>query len=210
MPSAPPRILALGDSYTIGEGVPAAGRWPALLVQRLRREGMVVADPQLVAVTGWSTDELAAAMDTAEFEPPYALVTLLIGVNNQYRGRDAGNYRTEFHALLARAVALAGAEAGKVVVLSIPDWGVTPFAAGQVRDSTRIAAELDVYNAIGRDEAARAGAHWLDITGISRACGAAPGMLADDGLHPSATQYMLWMQRLLPLAREVLRKPVHS
>lgn len=210
MSSAPLRILALGDSYTIGEGVSAAERWPALLAQRLRREGMVVAEPQIVAVTGWTTDELATAMDAADFEPPYALVTLLIGVNNQYRGRDAGNYRTEFHALLARAVALAGDDGGNVVVLSIPDWGVTAFAAEQVHDGTRIAAELDVYNAIARDETARSGAHWLDITGISRACGAAPGMLAGDGLHPSATQYMLWTQRLLPLARGALRKPAPS
>ncbi|HET7360234.1 MAG TPA: GDSL-type esterase/lipase family protein [Rhodanobacteraceae bacterium] len=205
MPSTPLRVLALGDSYTVGEGVPADGRWPALLVHRLQREGLVLAEPQLVAATGWTTDELDAAMDAAAFNAPYALVTLLVGVNNQYRGRGVDEYRGQLRHLVARAVALAGDDARRVVLLSTPDWGVTGFARDRGDDAHAIAGAIDAFNTVAREEAARGGAHWLDITAISRACAALPGMLAADGLHPSATQYALWTQQLLPLARAILR-----
>lgn len=189
------RYLALGDSYTIGEAVAADQRWPAVLVQHLRRAGMAIEDPQIIAVTGWTTDELAQGMDEATLPPPYDLVSLQIGVNNQYRGRPAEEYRDQFASLLARGVALAGHRAACVVVVSIPDWGVTRFAHEQGRDSTRIASELDRYNAIAREEAARAGAHFVDITGISRQW---PLLVADDGLHPAAAQYALWVDAILP------------
>jgi len=195
------RYLALGDSYSIGEGVPVAGRWPVQLVTRLRREGLAVDEPVIVATTGWTTDELAAAMDGTVFEPPYDLVSLLIGVNNQYRGRDADDYRAEFKRMRDRAIALADGRAARVLVLSIPDWGVTPFAHGSGRDVTRIARELDVYNAIARDETLGEGAHWVDITGISRQH---PALLAEDGLHPSAAQYALWTEAALPIAYAML------
>lgn len=194
--------LALGDSYTIGEAVPAASRWPALLVQQLRRVGVVIDDPQIVAVTGWTTDELAHAMDAASLAPAYDLVTLQIGVNNQYRGRPATEYRAEFTVLLDRAIALAGHRPAHVVVVSIPDWGVTRFATEQGRESTRVAAELDAYNAIGREEARRAGVAFVDITGISRAH---PQLVADDGLHPSAAQYVLWTQAIEPVVLHAVR-----
>ena len=204
-PAIPPlHYLALGDSYTIGEAVPAHERWPLELVRRLRRRGVVIDDPRIVAVTGWTTDELAAGMDAAELSPPFDLVTLQIGVNNQYRGRPPGEYRTQFAALLARAIALASGHAGHVVVLSIPDWGVTRFAREQARDAVRIAYELDVFNAIARDEASRAGAHFVDITGISRRH---PMFIARDGLHPSAAQYRLWVDRIAPVVRMALRQP---
>ena len=193
--------LALGDSYTIGESVPAEGRWPAQLAAMLRTEGKALAEPTILATTGWTTDELSAAMDGAGFAPSYDLVSLLIGVNNQYRGRSTDNYREEFRALLQRAIVLAGARASRVLVLSIPDWGVTPFAHGSGRDVLRIADELDTYNAIAREEAARQGAHWVDITPISRQH---PGLLAGDGLHPSAAQYALWAEAALPVARVML------
>src|ERR1700761_1657132 len=138
------RYLALGDSYSIGEGVPEAGRWPVQLAVRLRREGIALDDPTIIATTGWTTEELSAAMDTASFAPPYDLVSLLIGVNNQYRGRDADDYRREFQHMRGRARALEGSRADRVLVLSIPDWGVTPFAHGSGRDVLRIASELDV------------------------------------------------------------------
>lgn len=195
------RYLALGDSYSIGEGVPEAGRWPVQLAVRLRREGVALEEPSILATTGWTTDELSAAMDGAAFTPPYDLVSLLIGVNNQYRGRNAENYRDEFRALLDRAVALAGARAERVLVLSIPDWGVTPFAHGSGRDVLRIAEELDVYNAIAREETERRHAHFVDITGISRLH---PALLADDGLHPSAAQYALWTEAAVPTVVEML------
>jgi lysophospholipase L1-like esterase len=195
------RYLALGDSYSIGEGVPDAGRWPVQLAVRLRREGVALDDPTIIATTGWTTDELSAAMDAFAFEPPYDLVSLLIGVNNQYRGRSADDYRSEFRGLLERAVALAGGRSERVLVLSIPDWGVTPFAHGSGRDVLQIAGELDVYNAIAQEEAGRRGAQFADITGISRLH---PALLADDGLHPSAAQYALWTEAAVPAAVAML------
>jgi lysophospholipase L1-like esterase len=197
-----PTYLALGDSYTIGEAVAAHERWPAVLVQRLRHGGMPIDEPQIVAVTGWTTDELAQGMDAAALLPPYGLVTLQIGVNNQYRGRPAGDYREQFAGLLDRAIALAGGRAARVVVASIPDWGVTRFAREQGRDRARVAAELDAYNALARAETERAGARFVDITGISREH---PGLLADDGLHPSAGQYALWVEAIEPAVRAALR-----
>ena len=123
------RFLALGDSYTIGEAVPPEARWPVLLADALRAHGFPFAAPTIIAQTGWTTDELSAAIDRADPQGPYDLVTLLIGVNNQYRGGSVAEYRTEFRALLHRAIGFAGGTAGRVVVVSIPDWSVTPFAA---------------------------------------------------------------------------------
>lgn len=194
--------LALGDSYTIGESVAADERWPALLVQQLRTNGLAVDEPQILAVTGWTTDELSRAMDEASLTSPYALVSLQIGVNNQYRGRSADEYRTQFTALLARAVALADDRARHVLVVSIPDWGVTRFAAGQGRDRPTIARELDAYNAIAREASERSGARFVDITGISRAY---PELVAGDGLHPSAEQYRRWLAAIAPAAAQALR-----
>lgn len=197
----PLTYLALGDSYTIGEGVPAAGRWPVQLAARLRDEGVPLAEPTILATTGWTTDELSATMDAATFSPPYALVSLLIGVNNQYRGRDEDEYRTTFGALLARAVALAGGRAGHVVVVSIPDWGVTRFAHEGGRDRAAIAAALDRHNAIAHAATRAAGAAFVDITDLSRAW---PDELAADGLHPDARQYARWAARLAPAVRAAL------
>lgn len=197
----PLTYLALGDSYTIGEGVPAEGRWPLQLAALLRDEGKVLAEPGILATTGWTTDELSAAMDGASFAPAYDLVSLLIGVNNQYRGRGVDDYREEFRRLLQRAIALAGGHPGRTLVLSIPDWGVSPFARDSGRDTARIAAELDAYNAVAHEETLRLGARWVDITAISRRHAA---LLADDGLHPSATQYALWAEAALPVVRDML------
>ncbi|MEZ2417047.1 SGNH/GDSL hydrolase family protein [Luteibacter sp. RCC_6_2] len=198
-----PAFLALGDSYTIGEGVPDEGRWPVQLVARLRESGIAVGAPRIVATTGWTTDELSAAMDAAALQPGYALVTLLIGVNNQYRGRPATEYREQFLALLRRAAALSG-DVRRVVVVSIPDWGVTAFAEG--RDRAAIGREIDTFNAIARDETLRMHARWVDVTPASREAGAKPGMLVDDGLHPSAAQYAEWVKRIFPEAQAALRE----
>ena len=196
------RYLALGDSYTVGEGVATRDCWPFALVRQLRHRGVVIDDPRIVAVTGWSTDELAAGIDAAVLTPPYELVSLQIGVNNQYRGHPPDEYRSQFAALLARAIGLAGARAGRVVVLSIPDWGVTRFAREQARDAVRIAHELDVFNAIARDEAACAGTRFVDITAISRR---QPQRVVDDGLHPSAAHYALWVAAIAPVMQAALR-----
>lgn len=198
------RFLALGDSYTIGEGVADDERWPAQLARRLRARGVAIDEPEIIARTGWTTDELAAAMDAARISPPYALVTLLIGVNNQYRGRDVANYRNEFSTLLDRAIILAG-DPTRVIVVSIPDWGVTGFASAQARDATQIGAEVDAYNAAALASSNERGVCFVDVTALSREAGDASAMLVEDGLHPSAAQYALWTQQILPPAAQALR-----
>ena len=196
--------LALGDSYTIGEGIDEAGRWPLQLAAALREEGIALADPRIIATTGWTTDELSAAIDAAAPPGRSGFVSLLVGVNNQYRGRALANYREEFDALLVRAVGLAGNRAGRVLVLSIPDWGVTPFAAGTGRERATIARELDDYNAAARALCEARGIAFVDITQVSRQLGAEPTMLAADGLHPSAAMYAQWTRLALPVARRLL------
>jgi lysophospholipase L1-like esterase len=195
------RFLALGDSYTIGEKVDSAGRWPVQLARALRARKLNVGDPEIVARTGWTTDELAAGMEIAAPAGPYSLVSLLIGVNNQYRGRDPEQYRAEFKSLLARAVEFAGGNASRVIVLSIPDWGVTPFATG--RDRAKIAGEIDRFNAIGRAEVLGGGARWVDVTPASREEHA--GWVGADGLHPTAAQYARWAELALDAAAAALK-----
>jgi lysophospholipase L1-like esterase len=195
----PLRYLALGDSYTIGESVPVEGRWPVQLAASLRADGIAIDEPTIVAKTGWTTDELSAAIDEAKLEPPYDLVSLLIGVNNQYRGRASAEYRGEFDALLTRAIGFAGGDAKKVFVLSIPDWGTTPFAISSGRDRAQIARELDEYNAVAKEIATQRGVAFVDITGISREDVAPTEFLADDGLHPSSAQYARWAAAALPV-----------
>jgi lysophospholipase L1-like esterase len=197
------RFLALGDSYTIGEGVSAAERWPVQLAARLRARGVPVGEPEIIARTGWTTDELAAALEQAAPQGPYDLVSLLIGVNNQYRGRDVEEYRAQFARLLERAIGLAGGEAGRVLVLSIPDWGVTPFAEG--RDARAIAREIDAFNAANAAEARRLGARYVDVTGISRRARDEAGLIAGDGLHPSGEMYGRWAEAALEVADNMAR-----
>ncbi|HET7931763.1 MAG TPA: SGNH/GDSL hydrolase family protein [Rhodanobacteraceae bacterium] len=196
-------FIALGDSYTIGEGVAESERWPRQLAARLRNAGLELGDPQIVARTGWTTDELATALDAEGLAPPYALVTLLIGVNDQYRGRGLDAYRAQFHGLLQRAVGLAGGDAARVVVVSIPDWGVTPFARAEHRDAREVADQINAFNAEARVQAGRAGAAWVDVTGISRSADAGTELVAD-GLHPSGAQYTRWSEAILPAARAAL------
>ncbi len=198
----PPRLLALGDSYTVGEGVPEAGRWPVQLARRLAAEGVMLAPPHIIAATGWTTDALSAAMDAAQLTPGVDLVTLLIGVNNQYRGRSAAEYIVQFGQLLARAVALAGGRPGRVVVVSIPDWGVTRFAREHGHDAAAIGATLDRFNALAQATTEAAGAAFIDITDLSRKHS---DELADDGLHPDARQYARWVERIAPAAHRALR-----
>jgi lysophospholipase L1-like esterase len=203
--------LALGDSYTIGENVEPAGRWPMQLAAALRAEGIVIDDPRIIATTGWTTDELSAAIDAAEpLGEEHALVSLLIGVNNQYRGRAVDEYAREFAVLLERAIGFAGRRADRVFVLAIPDWGVTPFAADSGRDTAAIARELDAYNAAASKLCAERGVVFIDIAPVSRARGAEPAMLADDGLHPSASMYAEWARLALPAVRRMLSKDMLS
>ncbi|MBK9655210.1 MAG: SGNH/GDSL hydrolase family protein [Rhodanobacteraceae bacterium] len=220
-PAPPARYLALGDSYTIGESVPVAARWPTRLAELLRAEGITLANPEIIARTGWTTDELSAALDAIERgervaladdefapmpAPPYQLVSLLIGVNNQYRGRPLDEYRAQLRTLIERAVAYAGGQPERVIVLSIPDWGVTPFAAEHGRDAALVGAEIDAYNAAKRAECARAEVAYIDITGLTREAATRRELLADDGLHPSAIDYQRWAQAALPAAKAALAR----
>ena len=197
------RYLALGDSYTIGESVAVADRYPVQLARELK-----LGEPEIIAKTGWTTDELNAAIDKAmvKADPhgPYDLVTLLIGVNNQYRGRDVRNYRTEFGALLQRAIALAGDRPAHVVVVSIPDWAVTPFGRSSGRDTSLMSLELDLYNAANAQIAGALHARYCDVTLASRDRGDHRDMLVGDGLHPSASMYRRWLNAILPQARAAL------
>jgi lysophospholipase L1-like esterase len=198
----PKRFLALGDSYTIGEGVEAAQAWPAQLASAMRAAKINLGDPLIVARSGWTTDELASGISIAPIEPPYELVTLLIGVNNQYRGRNTEQYRAEVVSLLAQAVEFAGGIATRVVVVSMPDWGVTPFAEG--KDRAEIGAEIDAFNAINSEAAKKAGARYADITAISRE--KHDRWTVADGLHPSAAQYARWVPVIRDPSTSALRK----
>lgn len=195
------RYLALGDSYTIGESVSEADRWPHQLVQQLEAEGIQV-ELTIIARTGWTVEELWQGMQARPPEGTYDLVTLLVGVNNQYRGYPVKDYRQDFQFMLGKAIDYAGGEPGKVIVLSIPDWGITPFAAG--RDSAQIAAEIDGFNAVNRDEATSAGVRYVDITAISRMASQDPELIAGDGLHPSGKMYARWTEAVLPVVREIV------
>lgn len=199
----PIRYLALGDSYTIGESVQADQRWPAQLVVALEEQGVLVEDLVLVAQTGWTTGELLAGIEGRDPQGTFELVTLLIGVNNQYRGGRLPVYEAEFRSLLEQAIGFAGGEARRVVVLSIPDWGVTEYAQG--RDRQRIAREIDQFNAVNRAQAEELGARYVDVTPISREAEADASLIAEDGLHPSGEMYRRWVELVLPEALAALR-----
>jgi lysophospholipase L1-like esterase len=190
-------FLALGDSYTIGESVATSERWPVQLARLLRERQINIDDPTIIARTGWTTAELSTGIDRAKPQGVYDLVSLLIGVNNQYRGRSEEEYRREFVALLQRSIAFADQRFERVIVLSIPDWGVTPFAGG--RDRAAIGAAIDRFNAINREETERAGAQYVDVTPVSREAVSDPALIARDGLHPSGKMYAAWARLALPV-----------
>ncbi|HVR44359.1 MAG TPA: GDSL-type esterase/lipase family protein [Thermoanaerobaculia bacterium] len=199
----PPRILSLGDSYTIGEGIDPGKSWPRQLTGILGARGIELGAPEIVARTGWSTAELAAAIDERELSGGWPLVTLLAGVNDQYRGRTLEEFQPSFAALVERAIRLAGGEARRLLVLSIPDWGATPFA--RERDRIAIAAAIDDYNAAASAIALGAGAGWVDVTGHSRRAADDATLVAEDGLHLSVTAHRQWAEFLAPLAETILR-----
>jgi lysophospholipase L1-like esterase len=188
-------FLSLGDSYTIGEGVPLYDGFPYQTVQLLRRTGHSFQAPEIIARTGWTTDELSAGINRLRLQPPYSVVTLLIGVNNQYRGRTVGEYAEQFTQLLSQAIGFAGTPL-RVFVLSIPDWGMAPFAAENGHDGQRIALEIDNFNATAREITVRRRLPFIDITAHGRATGSAATAFTADGLHPAASIYRHWAQLL--------------
>lgn len=192
--------LALGDSYTIGESVETDERFPVQLSEKLTKNGFLVGPPEIVAQTGWTTDELAAGIAKRELKEKYDLVTLLIGVNNQFRGRDSDEYRIQFAELLQTAIGFAGDEAN-VIVVSIPDYGVTPF--GRERNPEKIAREIDHYNRINFEETQKTGARYINITGISRQAETSAELIASDGLHPSGEMYRMWVEVIFLVAQQI-------
>ncbi|WP_080238274.1 SGNH/GDSL hydrolase family protein [Spirosoma rigui] len=195
-------FLSIGDSYTIGESVDASDRWSVQLAGLLRKQGVDIADPDIIAKTGWTTAELQEAIQQSGNQKKYDFVSLLIGVNNQYRGQSQDRYRAEFRKLVQTAINFAGGKAGRVLVLSIPDWGVSPFAAG--RDRPKIATEIDAFNAIAEDECRKMAIAYVDITPLSRQAAGDASQFASDGLHYSGKQMRQWAETALPVARTLL------
>jgi lysophospholipase L1-like esterase len=197
--------LALGDSYTIGEGVEAGDRYPNQLVSRLNQSGTLhFAAPQIIAKTGWTVDELQTGIEAITLKSEgYDLVTLLIGVNNQYRGRSINDFEMEFEVMLLQAIGFARGKNDHVIVVSIPDWGITPFAFEKAVDQERIAAEIDAYNAAKKSVCSKMEVVFVDITTDYRAVGARPKMVAADGLHPSGEVYSRWTSQLLNMVQKI-------
>ncbi|MEO8149233.1 MAG: SGNH/GDSL hydrolase family protein [Bacteroidia bacterium] len=197
------KYLALGDSYTIGESVPMNENFPHQLVSRLNENGNVVSPPEIIATTGWTTDELIKAIEEKNPSHDFDLVTLLIGVNNQYRGYDIGIYKKEFEQLLHIAIKCANGNKHHVIVVSIPDYGVTAFAAAM--DKEKIHSELDQYNLISKQICEKEGVDYVDITAGSRKASDDTSLIAGDGLHPSGKMYEQWVEAMLPKVVEIIK-----
>lgn len=201
------RWLALGDSYTIGEGVPEAERWTSQLARRLRHVHVPVDDPHVIATTGWTTDELWQAVDAEQPAQAWDFVTLLIGVNNLYRGHALAEYQRDYAMLLAHAVAFARGRADRVLALSFPDWGQTPFGAQSGRDLAQVSRETDAWNAAASALCAERDIAWLDITAATRATGTDADNVVADALHPAPGIHAMWAEIALPVARMALMGP---
>ena len=197
-------LLCLGDSYTIGESVLPAENFPNQTISLLRQGGYAFEDPEILAKTGWTTDELQTAIDNNSFKNAYDFVTLLIGVNNQYRGRTVEGYKAEFESLLKQAIQFANGKARHVIVLSIPDWGVTPFARD--RDTKQIAIEIDNFNGANKAISQEYKVGYVDITPTTREAATDRSLVASDGLHPSAKEYAKWSERLSLLVKSIIKE----
>ena len=196
------RFLALGDSYTIGEKVKPSERWPVQLAHEIRENRIDLSDPVIIAQTGWTTANLISAMDKAKVDSNYDLVMLLIGVNNQYQHRSIDEYKSEFAELLKRSITAAKGDAGHVIVLSIPDWGVMPFAQGS--DRAKIGTEIDAFNIVAKVQCDAAHIPWVDVTPVSRTAASQPTFIAGDGLHPSGEQYARWVEMAIPVVQKAI------
>lgn len=189
--------LALGDSYTIGESVPDNKRWPVQLAGILRNNGIAIDDPRIIAKTGWTTLDLTEAIDDNELNPPYDFVSLLIGVNDQYGGLNFEKYHDRFRYLLKKSIELADGQNDHVLVVSIPDYSVTPF--GQARDPEKISRELKKYNATNKSIAENLDVHYVNITPVSQEAVNDESLIASDELHPSGKMYNQWVEKIAPI-----------
>ena len=196
-------LLALGDSYTIGEGVPLHESFPYQTIQLLRKNGFHIHTPEIVAQTGWTTFELAEHILHTKLNEHYDFVTLLIGVNNQYRGLSAEDYEADFEFLLKKAIHFAAEKSNHVIVLSIPDWGVTPFA--KESDTKKIAEEIEAYNLINKNISTQHKVQYVEITESSKDANGDSSLLAKDGLHYSGKEYIKWA-KLVAAILELLIK----
>jgi len=190
-------FLALGDSYTIGESVSPKENFPSQVALLLRKKGFKIADPHIIAKTGWTTNELADAILKENITTTYDLVTLLIGVNNQYRNESIEVYQNQFEGLLKSAIQFAGNKKEHVIVLSIPDWGATPYAEN--RDRKQITKKINEFNICNKQIADSLGIHYINITAGSHLSITDKSLIASDGLHPSGKEYTRWASQVVTI-----------
>jgi lysophospholipase L1-like esterase len=195
--------LALGDSYTIGQNVPESDRYPVQVVKMLRDSGIAITDPLIVARTGWTTDELNSGIQEANVQGTFDVVTLLIGVNDQYRGRAVEFYKPAFTLLLEQAIAFAGGHSDRVVVISIPDWSAVPYAAG--RDKEEISSQINAYNTANKKIAKKMKVHYLNITPGTLGAANDADLVASDGLHYSGKEMTVWATKLADILQNILQ-----
>jgi len=188
------RYLALGDSYTIGECVSEDARWPNQLAKIFIEKGKPMCQPVIIATTGWRTDNLANVVNIAQLKEEYDLVSLLIGVNNQYQGKTIEQYQIDFEELLNISVRLAKGKKENVFVVSIPDYGFTPFG---MDNREKISIEIDEFNAVAKSICGQHQIKFIDITAISREGLNDVSLIASDGLHPSGKMYLLWVDKIV-------------
>ena len=195
------KFLALGDSYTIGQSVEISERWPVQFLKELKTNTSAIDTLQIIAQTGWRVDQLKEAMNNSNLEPPYGLVSLLIGVNNQFQGQDAVGFRPEFIEILEKSLKLVENRTERLFVVSIPDWGSSPY--GKTLNRIQISKEIDDFNLVLKEESEKRGIRYFNITTISRTALTDDSLIASDGLHPSGKMYKLWVDKMIPVISKI-------
>jgi len=195
------KFLALGDSYTIGQSVEVNQRWPVQFLKELKATTNVIDTLQIIAQTGWRVDQLKEAMNSSDLEPPYGIVSLLIGVNNQYQGQNANDFRPEFIEILEKSLKLVENRTERLFVISIPDWGASPYGFGF--DRAKVSKEINEFNSVVKEESEKRGLRYFNITTISRRALTDRTLIASDGLHPSGKMYKLWVDKMIPIISKI-------
>ena len=195
------KFLALGDSYTIGQSVEVNERWPVQFLKELKATTNVIDTLQIIAQTGWRVDQLKEAMNSSDLEPPYGIVSLLIGVNNQYQGQNANDFRPEFIEILEKSLKLVENRTERLFVISIPDWGASPYGFGF--DRAKVSKEINEFNSVVKEESEKRGLRYFNITTISRRALIDRTLIASDGLHPSGKMYKLWVDKIIPIISKI-------